>query len=284
MGSERKKSPKRNKLIGVFDSGFGGLNIMKRIVKELPDYSYIYLGDNARAPYGSRSEEVVYNFTKDAVDFLFKQNCHLVILACNTASSHALRKIQREYLPKHYPEKRVLGVVIPTLEDIIENNYSKRVGVVATEGTVASGVFETELKKMNPKIEVFQKACPLLVPALEAGEKNSRVTNILLKDYLSPLLQKKIDSLVLGCTHYGLLEDEIKNILKKEKVRLVVEDKIVAGKLKDYLRRHPEIEERIRKGKRVDFFSTDLTERFKEVGSEFYGKKISPKKIKLGKE
>ncbi len=275
-----KEKLERNSLVGIFDSGFGGLNIMRGIVKQLPEYNYVYLGDNARAPYGSRSQEAVYKFTKDAVDFLFDKGCRLVILACNTASSHALKRIQKEYLPKKHPNKRVLGVIIPTIESIIEKNSSKRVGVIATEGTVASQVFKAELEKVDPEIKVFQKACPLLVPILESGEKNSEITEIVLKKCLDPLTDKNIDSLILGCTHYGLLEDKIKNLLDK-KIKIIVEDKIVALKLEDYLNRHPEIENDLKKEGNVEFFSTDLTDKFKLLGSKFYGKPITPQKIQF---
>ncbi len=252
---------------------------MKRVSEELPEYSYMYLGDNARAPYGSRSHEVVYNFTREAVEFLFSQGCSLVILACNTASSHALKRIQKEYLPFYHPEKRVLGVIIPTVEDIIESNSAKRVGVMATEGTVSSNAYNIEIKKVDPHIEVFQKACPLLVPILESGEKNSKVTEIVLRKYLEPLLKKRIDSLVLGCTHYGLLEDKIEEVLRGKGIRVVVEDRIVASKLKDYLKRHPEIEQRLRRRPEIKFFSTDLTEKFTLLGSDFFGKSIKVQKI-----
>lgn len=157
-------------VIGVFDSGFGGLAILKEIVKKLPQYDYLYLGDTARMPYGSRSQEVIYNFTEQAVDFLFKRGCSLVILACNTASSEALRKIQQGYLKNNYPKRRVLGVVIPAAQAAVEITKNNRVGVMATEGTVNSHSFEKEIKKLNPKIKVFQQGCPLLVPIVEAGE------------------------------------------------------------------------------------------------------------------
>ncbi len=266
--------------IGIFDSGFGGLNIMRGIVKVLPNYDFIYLGDTARIPYGTRSKEVIYEFTKQAVDFLFRKNCGLIIFACNTASSDALRRIQREYLPKHYPDKKVLGVIIPAAEVANMKTKNKKIGVIATEGTVWSGAFKRELQKIDPQIKVWQNSCPLLVPIIEAGEHNSKITDILLKQYLSPLLAKKIDTLILGCTHYGILKNKIKKEIGKL-ITIVSEADIVAQKLKNYLERHPEINKKLKKQKRRIFYSTDLTENFKILGTKFFGQKIEVQKAKL---
>lgn len=271
---------KRSKSIGIFDSGFGGLSIMKGIVKELPEYDYIYLGDTARVPYGTRSREVIGDFTKQAVDFLFQKNCQLIILACNTASSDALRLIQKEYLPKLYSNKKVLGVLIPAAEVAAEKTKNNKVGVMATAGTVSSGSFSRELKKIDSQIKVFQQACPLLVPIVESGEQNSEVADIILKKYLKPLLAKKIDTLILGCTHYGILENKIKKIVGKN-VRLVSESKIIAEKLRYYLSLHPEIEKQVGKNKKREFYSTDITDNFRVLGSRFFGEKIEVKKAKL---
>ena len=269
------KSSKKS--IGIFDSGFGGLNIMKGIVKELPQYNYVYLGDTARVPYGTRSKEVIYEFTKQAINFLFSKNCELIIFACNTASSDALRRIQQEYLPIHYPNKKVLGVIIPTAEFAVSKTKNKKIGVMATEGTVSSESFIRELLKIGNNVEIYQTACPLLVPIVEAGEHNSIITGILLKKYLKPLIDKKIDTLILGCTHYGILESKIKKIAGKG-IAVISEEKIVAKKLKDYLLRHPEIESILAKKGMRDFYSTDLTVRFNVLGSKFFGKKIEAKK------
>lgn len=276
---------KNNKItgpIGVFDSGFGGLEVLKHIVKKLPQYDFIYLGDTARTPYGSRSQEVIFNFAGQAVEFLFKgacpelaEGCPLVILACNTASSEALRKIQQEYT-----SPKVLGVIIPAVERATELTKNNRVGVIATEGTVQSGAFERELKKRNPKIKVFQKACPLLVPIVEAGEHNSEIAKLALQKYLKPLLAKKIDTLILGCTHYGILEKQIKKIVGKN-IFVISEGKIVAEKLVDYLNRHPEIETCLTKRSQRVFLTTDLTDKFQTLGTQFFGKKIKPEKISL---
>lgn len=176
--------------IGVFDSGFGGLQILRHIVDALPQYDYIYLGDTARTPYGTRSSQIVYYFTRQAVEFLFKNGCWLIILACNTASCEALRQIQQKYLLCHYPRRRVLGVIIPVAEEAAQKTKG-RVGVIATEGSVRSGAFVREIKKLNPKIKIFQQACPLSVPIVEAGEENSRAAELILKNYLSGLTKKK---------------------------------------------------------------------------------------------
>jgi len=270
----------RNKSIGIFDSGFGGLHIMRGIMEELPDYKFIYLGDTARVPYGTRSKKIIYDFTKQAVDFLFSKNCRLIILACNTASSDALRRIQRKYLPKHHPGKRVLGVIVPAAEVSVLKSKNKKIGVIATEGTVKSGAFPRELRKIDPEIEIFQVACPLLVPIVEAGEENSVITDIVLKKYLGPLTDKKIDTLVLGCTHYGILKRRIEKIIGKD-IKIIDESKIVARKLKDYLRRHPEIEKDLKKGRSQIFYSTDLAGNFEALGSKFFGREIKVRKADL---
>jgi glutamate racemase len=270
----------RNKPIGIFDSGFGGLSVMRGIVKELPGYNYIYLGDSARVPYGTRSKETVYRFSRQAVDFLFSKNCELIIIACNTASSDALRLIQQKYVPKRHAGKKVLGVLIPAAEDACKKTRNKRIGIVATEGTVKSGAFIRELRKINPKIKVFQKACPLLVSIVEAGEQNSKITNVILKKYLKPLIGKKIDTLILGCTHYGILEPKIRKIVG-EKIKIISESKIVSGKLKNYLKRHPEIEKKLSRSRKRSFYSTDLTDKFQILGSKFFGRKIKVQKAIL---
>ncbi len=264
--------------IGVFDSGFGGLEILKEIVKELPQYDYIYLGDTARAPYGNRSQENIYAFTKQAVDFLFKRGCYLMILACNTVSSEALRKIQREYLPKHYSGKRVLGVIIPAAESAAEVTENNRIGVIATKGTIISDAFQRELKKLDSQIQIFQQACPLLVPIVEAGKQDSKNTEMVLRNYLKSLINENIDTLVLGCTHYGFLEKPIRKIMG-DKIKIISEGEIVAGKLKDYLKRHPEIEDVLAKNSKIEFLTTDLSDKFKTLGTDFFGKPINPKKI-----
>lgn len=275
-----EKTLQRKFFIGVFDSGFGGLDVLREIVKELPEYSYIYLGDTSRAPYGSRSPKAVHLFTKQAIEFLFKKGCQLIILACNTASSGALRKIQQEYMPKYEPGKKVLGVIIPTAEVAATKTKNQRIGVIATEGTVKSRAFERELKKINPQIKVFQQACPLLVPIVEAGEQNSKTADIEIKKYLAPLKAKKIDTLILGCTHYGILKEKIKKAVGKN-IEIITEGRVVSEKLADYLIRHPEIERKLLKKGKISFLTTDLTDRFKILGGKFFGKEISPQKTRL---
>ena len=269
----------RNKSIGIFDSGFGGLEILREIVKILPEYSYVYFGDNANAPYGNRSQKIIYNLTQKATKLLFSKNCQLIILACNTASSKALRKIQRHYLPKYYPDKKILGVIIPICQQAITVTKNNKIGVLATQSTVSSKVFIRKLCNLNPKIKVFQKSCPLLVPIVEAGEENTKITSILLRKYLAPLTNKNIDTLILGCTHYGLLENKIKKIAGK-KIKVISEGKIAAEKLKNYLTNHPEIEEALKKNHKIKFLTTGASKKFKTLGSRFFGQPISPEKIR----
>lgn len=266
--------------IGVFDSGFGGLEILREIIKQLPDYDYIYLGDTARSPYGTRSQKIIYKFTSQAVDYLFKQNCRLIILACNTASSKALRKIQREYLPKTYPDRKVLGVLIPAVQEAVLKTKNKKIGIMATEGAVSSRAFVKELKKINQQVQVYQSPAPLLVTIVEAGEQESEITDLALKNYLTPLLKKKIDTLILGCTHYGILKRKIRKIIGNN-VNIIVEGKVVAQKLKDYLVRHAEIDQSLTKTAEARFLTTDLSEKFAKLGSLFFGKPIKPQKITL---
>ena len=270
----------RTTSIGVFDSGFGGLDVLRGIVKKIPQYDYAYLGDSHRAPYGPRSQELVYDFTKQAVEFLLRQGCDLVILACHTASSAALRKIQREYLPKHNSAKRVLGVLIPCVEEAVRQTRNKRIGVIGTEGTVASGAFVREIAKRDSAAEVFQNACPLLVPFVEAGKHNSKAAESALKKYLRPLMRSRIDTLILGCTHYGMLKEKILALVGPD-VRIVSGADVVPQKLEDYLHRHPEIERTIGTHRRVRFYSTDPTERFRVLGGGFFGESIRAQRVSL---
>ena len=270
----------KGKNIGVFDSGFGGLSILRGIVKELPAYNYLYLGDTARTPYGSRSADTIYTFSTQAVDFLFAHNCELVIFACNTASSEALRRIQQEYLPARYPGKKVLGVLIPAAEVAAQDTTREKIGVIATESTVRSGAFLRELHKINPRLTIVQQACPLLVPLVEAGAHRSKAAGMILKHYLAPLKKRRINTLVLGCTHYGFFERAIKREMGPT-VRIVSESRVVPKTLRDYLVRHPEIEKRLGTHGTRDFYSTDLTATFTKLGSRFFGKKILVKKATL---
>lgn len=264
--------------IGVFDSGFGGLTVLSAITKKLPDYDYVYLGDSARAPYGTRSFEVIYQFTKEAVDYLFREGCELIILACNTASAEALREIQQEFLPKKWPQKRVLGVVIPTAEFAVDEG-DEQIGVIATNATVASESYVREIKKRNPKANVVQKACPLLVPLIESGELHPGVLEQLLSDYLILFKDKELDSLILGCTHYEIIESQIKKTLPE--VKIIGQSKIVAKKLEDYLKRHPEIEQKLSKKANVEYLSTDLSKHFETFAEKLVGNKIKVKRVNL---
>lgn len=268
--------------IGVFDSGYGGLTVLKEIEKELPQYDYLYLGDNARAPYGTRSFETVYQYTLESVEKLFSMGCHLVILACNTASAKALRTIQQKDLPIIAPNKRVLGVIRPTTE--IVGNYSKtgHVGVLGTTGTVNSESYPKEIAKFFPNLKVTQEACPMWVPLVENNEYESAGADIFIKENLNHLMQKddKIDTIILGCTHYPLLIKKIKQFLP-EQITLLSQGEIVAKGLKDYLNRHPEIENNCSKGKTISFYTTDDPKNFDEHASIFFGKEVKSENLVL---
>jgi glutamate racemase len=267
--------------IGVFDSGFGGLNTLRHLRERLPAYDYAYLGDSARAPYGPRMRDEVYQFGKQAVDFLFAQECELVVFACNTASSDALRKIQQEYLPIKYPGKRVLGVSIPLSEMAASTTVNKKIGILATEGTVRSGVFMRELHKLDPVIEVFQEASPLLVPLIERGLHQSAEARTLLEAYLRPLIDANIDTLILGCTHYGFLIGVVRAIVGPA-ITVVSEVGAVPPALESYLVRHADLEAALSRGGTADFYTTDTTGRFDELGSAFFGSSIHAQAIVLG--
>lgn len=272
--------------IGVFDSGFGGLSILKEIVKVIPQYDYVYLGDTARAPYGNRSQETIYEFTCEGIEFLFKNGCDLVVLACNTASSEALRKIQQEFLPEKYPNssdpqtgKKVLGVIIPGAEEAVIKTRNKKIGVLATEATVSSGAFKREIQKLDKRIKVYEVAAPMLVPLVEAGEDRGESVGMLIKKYVKEVCVHDIDTLVLGCTHYGILESQIKK--HANGIKVFSEGKVVAKKLKEYLGRHNEIAKRLSKKGRRMFYTTDSKEKFDKLGSEFFGSEVNSKKVNL---
>ncbi len=258
--------------IGIFDSGLGGLVIAKAIFKLLPEYDYIYLGDTKNLPYGEKTPEQIYNHTKGAMEFLFAQHCEIVIIACNTSSALALRKIQQKLLPAKYPGKRVLGVVIPTLEEADAKNKSQTFGVVATSATVKSHIYAKELKKIDTRAKVIEVATPKLVTLIEKNSLPSAENA--LKLYLKPLLAKNISTLILGCTHYPILKQLAKKTLGKEIV-VLSQDEIIPDKLKDYLNRHPEIESQISKSASKKFFVTKLNENFDNVAKRLFGKKIN---------
>lgn len=261
--------------IGVFDSGYGGLTILKEITVKLPEYDYLYLGDNARAPYGPRSFETIYQYTLQCVKWFFTQGCPLVILACNTASAKALRNIQQIDLPQIDSSKRVLGVIRPTAEIIGQFTQTNRVGVLGTKGTIQSLSYPIEINKISPAIKVFQQACPMWVPLVENNEYNSEGANYFVQKYLQEILlqSSEIDTLLLACTHYPLLIDKIKEFAPKN-ITILSQGEIVANSLVDYLARHPKIELKCTKNNESLFFTTDATESFDEKASIFYGQAI----------
>lgn len=262
--------------IGVFDSGFGGLTILKEIQQQLPQYSYLYLGDNARTPYGTRSFETVYNYTLEAVQWFFKQGCHLVILACNTASAKALRTIQQNNLPKIAPNKRVLGVIRPTTEII--GNYTKtnHIGVLATKGTVESNSYPIEIQKFFPNLTVHQQACPMWVPLIENNEHQTKGADFFVKEYLDILFKKdtRIDTLLLGCTHYPLLLKKIKEYAPID-TKIVSQGQIVAASLQHYLQRHKELQTLCLQQPSIEFYTTDSTQDFNTKASIFWGSEVN---------
>ncbi|MFA6255445.1 MAG: glutamate racemase [Patescibacteria group bacterium] len=268
-------------MIGIFDSGIGGLTVTREVLKQLPEYQLLYLGDTARLPYGNRSQELIYQFTEQAVDYLFKQGCELVILACNTASAEALRKIQQEWLPKNYPDRRVLGVIRPLAEEAIKVSRFGRIGVVGTRATISSEAYQRELRNQKSEIRVFSQACPLLVPLIEEGWQKRPETMKILRNYLRPLKQQKIDTLILGCTHYPILLKQFQNGVGKS-IKVFDPAKVVAEKLKDYLARHPEIKKKLVKGTNHRYLVTDMTEIFIQNAEAWLGQKIKLEKVELG--
>ncbi|SFT69271.1 glutamate racemase [Lishizhenia tianjinensis] len=255
--------------IGVFDSGYGGLTILKEFQKRLPQYDYIYLGDNARAPYGTRSFEVVYQYTLECVEFLFAQGCEIIILACNTASAQALRTIQQKVLPIKYPGKKVLGVLRPSTEMVGELSKTKVVGVLATTGTVKSESYKIEIEKFTPGVKVVQQACPLWVPIIEANQHTTKEGEAIFKKDIDVFLEAhpKVDTIVLGCTHYPLIYNYLRSIIPAH-IQLVTQGEIVAERLEDYLNRHTEISTRLNRGTTLQFYSSENSEDFKSYLKE----------------
>lgn len=268
--------------IGVFDSGYGGLTILHEIRQLLPQYDYMYLGDNARAPYGSRSFEVVYKFTRQAVLKLFEQGCHLVILGCNTASAKALRSIQHRVLPELCPDRRVLGIIRPTAESISELTTTRHIGILATEGTIRSRSYELEIEKQAPDVKVSGQACPLWAAIVEANEADSPGADYFVKKRIDQLMLQdpNIDAIVLGCTHYPLL---MRSIVRNcpPGVRIVPQGAYVANSLKDYLARHPEMEAKCTKHGTCRYLTTESEERFKECAQIFLNEKVNAENVTL---
>lgn len=268
--------------IGVFDSGYGGLTILKEIRNRIPQYDYIYLGDNARAPYGSRSFDIVYDFTLEAVKALFARGCQLVILACNTASAKALRSIQQIDLPCIDPTRRVLGVIRPTIEILPSLTKTEHIGLLATCGTVASHSYALEMGKIAPKMKITELACPMWVPLVEYNEAQSEGADYFVKKYLSQLMDMDplIDTIVLGCTHYPIL---LPKILKyaPDGVHVLAQGARVAESLDNYLHRHPEIEGKITRGGTIEYLTTESTDKFNTLASLFLGEPVSSSRITL---
>jgi len=280
--TNKQKLPTVPGPIGIFDSGYGGLTILEKIRKELPEYDYIYLGDNARTPYGTRSFDVVYKYTLECVTQLFEMGCHLVILACNTASAKALRSIQQNDLPQLDAERRVLGVIRPTVEAVGKMTTTKHIGLLATSGTVQSNSYPLEIKKLYDDIVVTSEACPLWVSLIENNEHNSEGADYFVKKNLSNLLaaDSEIDTLMLGCTHYPLLQNKIEQYLPVN-IKVVSQGHLIAASLEDYLKRHPEMDKKCTKGGTVKYFSTESVEKFSASASIFLNEEIEAEHIDL---
>jgi glutamate racemase len=268
--------------IGIFDSGFGGLTVMKEIAGALPQYDFVYLGDNARAPYGDRSFRTVYDYTLQCVQWLFEKGCNLVILACNTASAKALRSIQQKDLLQHWPDKRVLGVIRPTTELIGKITTNGHVGIMGTTGTVTSESYLLEIEKFYPGTAVSQEACPMWVPLIENNEHLTEGADYFIDRHVQHLLKKDpdIDTILLACTHYPLMVSKIRKYVP-EKIRLVEQGEIVANSLKDYLKRHPEMDAACSKQGSRAFFTTGEPSDFNANGTAFYGQQIESQHVDL---
>ena len=268
--------------IGIFDSGYGGLTVFREIRKQLPHYDYIYLGDNARAPYGPRDFETIYHYTLECVQHLFDMGCQLVVLACNTASAKALRTIQQQDLPKIDANRRVLGVIRPTTELVGNFSQTGHVGVMATLGTVKSESYVIEIAKFFPELRVFQQACPMWVPLVENSEHEGPGADYFVDKYLQALIAQSaaIDTIVLGCTHYPLLIKKIRAFLPSE-IQVVSQGEIVAKSLVDYLKRHPEIDAVCSKKGQTQYFTTESAEVFDEKAAIFMGERLISRHLAL---
>ena len=270
--------------IGVFDSGYGGLTVLKELVKKLPQYDFLYLGDNARTPYGTRSFRVVYEYSLQAVKYLFSQNCPLVIIACNTASAKALRNIQQLDLPQIAPDRRVLGVIRPSVEKVSEITRNGHVGVLGTPGTVLSESYPIELEKWSEgKVKsTVQEACPLWVPLVENNEIDSEGAEYFVRKNIQNILQKdkNLDTLILGCTHYPLLIHQIRKFVP-DNVQILEQGQIVAEKLVDYLKRHPDMDQKLSKAGKIEFQTTESADNFNEKAALFLGQKVEAETIHL---
>lgn len=270
MNDKKTKTP-----IGVFDSGFGGLTVFRSIKKLMPEYDYVYFGDNARAPYGDRPKNVIYDYTLDSVEKLFDKNAPLVILACNTATSNALPQIQRNDLPKIDPSKRVLGVILPTVQALPEYTKNGHIGILGTAGTIASRDYETQIAKLYPDYQVSSQSGEMFVPLVEEGEYAGGGADYFVKKYVDLLMAKdhQIDTIVLGCTHYPLLYPKLRAYIPKE-IEIIAQGDIVAKSLQDYLKRHPEMDKRLTKGGTCEYLTSESSDTFSKLGSIFMGEEI----------
>lgn len=259
-------------MIAVFDSGFGGLSILKGLLNKLPQYDYLYLGDSARAPYGGHSRDTVREFSEEAVNFLFEKGATLIIIACNTSSAAASRYLQDKYIVDGglKGKKNILGVVFPFSEAAVDATKNKRIGLVGTKGTIKSGAFQTQIKKLMPEAELITQPCPLLVPLIEEGQHDKPEARMILKKYLRPLKTHGIDTLILGCTHYPFMLKDFQKYMGKG-VKLIGDGDMLADSLEDYLKRHPGIESKLGRGGKRKFMTTDDPEKFKKMGAKFLG-------------
>ncbi len=273
--SEGETRKMMNKKIGIFDSGLGGLYVARAIKNAMPQYDYAYLGDTLNVPYGGRSTEAIYKLSEAAIRYLFEQqNCELVVIACNTASVTALRKLQKEFLVNEYPEKRILGVIVPTLESATELGATQ-IGLIATEYTIRSKIYDEEIVKITPRARIFGQPTPLLVPLIEnQGEK---YMDMVLTDYLEPLLERGLDSLILGCTHYIAIKDRVREITR-HRVRILSQDEIIPPKLKDYLARHPEMDKKLSQNGTFNIFATDVNPSFMKNVQKLMGDEVRPQR------
>lgn len=268
-------------LLGIFDSGVGGLTVLKNIRERLPDYDILTLGDNARAPYGDRSDDVIYEFTRQGVEFLFSRGCGIVILACTTASAIALRRLQQEWLPQNYPDRKILGIIIPVIEKIMQINGSGAIGVIGTRATVASNAFGREIQKhFSVDVPLFQIACPLLVPLIEEGWQDTAPAKVILRKYLRPLKLKRVSYLILGCTHYPLIKKTIQEVMGTQ-TKILEPGPLVAASLADYLTRHPTIEKNLSKNGSLTCMTTDTPSRIGPSIQRLWGSALKLKKVTL---
>jgi len=267
-------------VLGFFDSGFGGLSVVRKIREALPRHSFVYLGDNARTPYGSHSLDVIHRYTLEGIIELFNRGAELIVVVCNTSSSVALRKIQQEYLPNHHPDRRVIGTIIPTAEEVSSLTRSKVIGILATEATVSSLAYPQEILKIDPEVRVYQQACPLLVPIVESGDLHAAAVPA--SRYVEGLLGQdpQMDATLLGCTHYALIEHIFRELIPPE-IRIVTQGEIVARKLVDYLRRHPEMDRRLEKSGGQHFLSTECSPRIQTLATQFFGMPVSIETTRL---